>query len=137
VRARLRTRKRLWLSFDEWNVWYRTFNNLDGKRQEAPHLVEEVYSLEDALLVGGTLNSLLRKAARVRIACLAQLVNVIAPLMTNSERVLRQTIYYPYLWALKYARGKVLDLSVKSAGYEAPVIGAVPHVDVAGTFEPE
>src|SRR5579863_3010216 len=78
VRARLRTQKRLWLSFDEWNVWYRTFHNLDGKKQEAPHLVEEVYSLEDALLVGGTLNSLLRKAARVRVACLAQLVNVIA-----------------------------------------------------------
>ena len=137
VRARLRTRKRLWLSFDEWNVWYRTFNNLDGKRQEAPHLVEEVYSLEDALLVGGTLNSLLRKAARVRIACLAQLVNVIAPLMTDSETVLRQTIYYPYLWALKYARGKVLDLSVKSASYEAPRIGPVPYVDAAGTLDPE
>ncbi len=137
VRARLRSRKRLWLSFDEWNVWYRTFSNLDGKRQEAPRLVEEVYSLEDALLVGGTLNSLLRKAARVRIACLAQLVNVIAPLMTNSERVLRQTIFFPYLWALKYARGKVLDLSVKSTHYDAPVIGAVPHVDVAGTLDAE
>lgn len=137
VRARLRSKKRLWLSFDEWNVWYRTFSNLDGKRQEAPHLVEEVYSLEDALLVGGTLNSLLRKAARVRVACLAQLVNVIAPIMTNSERVLRQTIYFPYLWALKFARGRVLDLSVKSATYEAPVIGPVPFVDAAGSFDTE
>jgi alpha-N-arabinofuranosidase len=137
VRARLRSRKRLWLSFDEWNVWYRTFNALDGKQQEAPHLVEEIYSLEDALLVGGTLNSLLRKAARVRVACLAQLVNVIAPLMTDSERVLRQTIYYPYLWALKYARGKVLDLPVKSATYEAQRIGPVPFVDAAGTYDSE
>jgi alpha-N-arabinofuranosidase len=136
VRARVRSRKRLWLSFDEWNVWYRTFNNLDGKRQEAPHLVEEVYSLEDALVVGGLLNSLLRKAARVRIACLAQLVNVIAPLMTNSDQVLRQTIYYPYFWALQYARGKVLDLAVKSPTYDVVGIGPVPLVDVCATHDP-
>lgn len=135
VRARLRSRKRLWLSFDEWNVWYRTFSNLDGKRQEAPHLVEEVYSLEDALVVGGLLNSLLRKAARVRVACLAQLVNVIAPLMTNSERVLRQTIYYPYVWALQYAQGKVLDLTVKSPNYDVAGIGPVPLVDACATYD--
>jgi class 3 adenylate cyclase len=77
VRGRLKSRKRLWLSFDEWNVWYRDTRG-DGKRQEAPPLLEEVYNLEDALLVGGILNSLLRHAARVRVACLAQLVNVIA-----------------------------------------------------------
>jgi alpha-N-arabinofuranosidase len=137
VRARLRSRKRLWLSFDEWNVWYRANKDLDGKRQVAPTLVEEIYSLEDALLVGGTLNSLLRKSARVRIACLAQLVNVIAPLLTSSERVLRQPIYFPYAWALAYARGKVLDLAVKSPSYEAPAIGTVPYVDVAATIDRE
>ncbi|HLJ11131.1 MAG TPA: alpha-N-arabinofuranosidase [Planctomycetaceae bacterium] len=136
IRARLRSRKRLWLSFDEWNVWYREMQ-LDGKQQVAPHLVEEVYNLEDALLVGGILNSLIRKAARVRIGCLAQLVNVIAPLATNAERVLRQSIYFPYLWALKYARGKVLDLSVKSAGYDVPGVGPVPYIDAAATLEPE
>ena len=77
--------KRLWLSFDEWNVWYRarTAAAVDGKRAFAPKLLEEVYNLEDALLVGGFLNSLLRQSERVRIACLAQIVNVIAPLMTN------------------------------------------------------
>src|SRR5262249_42638654 len=95
VRAHLRSRKTLWLSFDEWNSWYRDRNG-QGHRQVAPKLLEEVYNLEDALLVGGTINTLLRSAARVRVACLAQLVNVIAPIMTDRDRLLRQTIYYPY-----------------------------------------
>jgi alpha-N-arabinofuranosidase len=134
VRGRLRSPKQLWLSFDEWNVWYRE-NNDDGKRQVAPRLLEEVYNLEDALLVGGLLNTLLRNAGRVRIACLAQLVNVIAPLFTNSEKVLRQTIYYPYAWALEHARGKVLDLAVESPTYEVRDMGPVPYVDASGTID--
>ncbi|MGQ0634037.1 MAG: alpha-N-arabinofuranosidase [Planctomycetaceae bacterium] len=136
TRARLKSRKRLWLCFDEWNVWYRNREG-DGKQQEAPHLIEEVYNLEDALAVGGILNSLMRKAARVRIACLAQLVNVIAPLLTNSEKVLRQSIYFPYAWALQYARGKVLDLGVTSATYDAPGQEAIPYIDAAGTLDPD
>src|SRR4026208_533004 len=69
--------KRLWLSFDEWNVWYRARSGdaVDGRRQVAPKLLEEVYNLEDALLVGGFVNTLLRNADRVRIGCIAQLVN--------------------------------------------------------------
>ena len=69
------------------------------------------------MLVGGFLNTLLRESNRVRVACLAQLVNVIAPLLTNESTVLRQSIYYPYAWALKYARGRVLDLLVESETY--------------------
>jgi alpha-N-arabinofuranosidase len=134
VRGRLRTRKRLWLSFDEWNVWYRDTNG-DGKRQVAPRLIEELYNLEDALLVGGVINTLLRHADRVRLACLAQLVNVIAPLFTNRETVLRQSIYYPYAWALAHARGNSLDLAVESPGYEIAELGTVPYIDVAGTFD--
>ena len=111
--------KRLWLSFDEWNVWYRARSgtSVDGKRAFAPKLLEEVYNLEDALLVGGFVNSLLRQADRVRVGCLAQILNVIAPLMTNETSVLRQSIYYPYAWALKYAHGRVLDLQVESETY--------------------
>src|SRR5208283_3253608 len=126
-----RSPKKLWLSFDEWNVWYRTTKGdaVDGHRQEAPHLLEEVYNLEDALLVGGLVNSLLRYAERVRLACLAQLVNVIAPLRTEPNKVLRQTIFYPYAWALKYARGKVLDLGTESAKYEAPGLGPASYID--------
>ena len=77
--------RRLWLSFDEWNIWYRARSRefLDGKGQFAPKLLEEVYNLEDALLTGGFLNTLMRESNRVRVACLAQIMNVIAPLVTS------------------------------------------------------
>ncbi len=147
VRGRRRTGKALWLSFDEWNVWYRARGPKfdDGHRKEAPHLLEEIYNLEDALLVGGLLNTLIRRSNRVRVACLAQLVNVIAPIMTNEDGLFRQTIYYPYAWALQYARGKALDLLPQSDNYEVTTFArpgnrrgekiAVPYLDIAGTID--
>ena len=137
VRGRLKSPKKLWLSFDEWNVWYRARKGsaVDGNRQEAPHLLEEVYNLEDALLVGGCINTLLRSADRVRIGCLAQLVNVIAPLMTNASGLVLQTILYPYSWALRYAGGEVLELAVEdAAAYEISATEKAPYLDVAGTY---
>src|SRR6185503_17367245 len=147
VQGTLKSRKRLWLSFDEWNVWYRARGGrfANGDRKFAPALLEEPYNLEDALLVGGFLNSLLRQSARVRVGCLAQIVNVIAPLMTNETSVLRQSIYYPYAWALKYAHGRVLDLRVESETYPIRAAGLrpdfarddqVPYLDVTATLDP-
>ena len=81
-----------------------------GTGTQAPHLLEEPYNLEDALLVGGLVNSLIRHSDRVKVACLAQLVNVIAPIMTNEDGILRNTIFYPYAWALKYGRGRALSI---------------------------
>jgi alpha-N-arabinofuranosidase len=135
VRGHKRSKKQLWLSFDEWNVWYRARGKQfdDGHRQEAPHLLEEVYNLEDALLVGGMLNTLIRNADRVKIACLAQLINVIAPITTNENGLFRQTIYYPYAWALQNARGKVLNLLVESPTYEVKDLDAVPYLDAVAT----
>jgi alpha-N-arabinofuranosidase len=143
-----RSSKRLWLSFDEWNVWYRARSGAftDGKRTFAPRLLEEVYNLEDALLVGGFLNTLLRQSDRERIGCLAQIVNVIAPLVTNDTSVLRQSIYYPYAWALQHARGRVLDLRVESETYPIAADGLradvarndqVPFVDITATVNPQ
>ena len=139
VRGHKRSPKKLWLSFDEWNVWYRARNGdaVNGHQQEAPHLLEEVYNLEDALLVGGIINTLLRNADRVKLACLAQLVNVIAPIMTNPNGLFRQTIYYPYSWGLQMARGAVLNLLSESPVYEVVGIGTVPYLDVVGTFSTE
>ena len=139
VRGRRRSPKKLWLSFDEWNVWYRarTGDAVNGHEHEAPHLLEEIYNLEDALLVGGMINTLLRNADRVKLACLAQLVNVIAPIMTNSAGLFRQTIYYPYSWGLQMAKGDVLDLHIESPAYEVPEIGMVPYLDVVGTYSKE
>jgi alpha-N-arabinofuranosidase len=139
VRGHKRSPKKLWLSFDEWNVWYRARSGdaVNGHRQSAPHLLEEVYNLEDALLVGGLINSLIRKADRVKLACLAQLVNVIAPIMTNQAGLLRQTIYYPYSWALEFARGTVLELLVESPTYDVSGMGPAGYVDVAATHQAE
>jgi alpha-L-arabinofuranosidase len=122
---------------------------VDGRRQEAPHLLEEFYNLEDALLVGGLLNTLIRRSDRVRVACLAQLVKAIAPLMTNEDGLLRQTIYYPYAWALEYARGNALNLAAEGPSYEVarlsrsieagdriiPDFGQVPFLDVTATLD--
>jgi alpha-L-arabinofuranosidase len=137
VRGHKRSPKKLWLSFDEWNVWYRERNGdaTNGHRQNAPHLLEEVYNLEDALLVGGLINTLIRKADRVQLACLAQLINVIAPIMTNANGLLRQTIYYPYSWALEFARGAALELLVESPTYDVSGMGAVGYVDAAATHQ--
>ena len=146
VQTALQSKKKLWLAFDEWNVWYRsrTEEHMDGDQQVAPRLLEEEYNLEDALLVGGFINTLLRQSGRVRVACLAQLVNVIAPLVTNDDGVLRQSIYYPYAWALKHARGRVLDLVVESETYPIRADGLqpdfarddlVPYIDVTVTLD--
>ncbi len=135
VQGLQKSSKRLWLSFDEWNVWYRARSGAatNGGRAFAPRLLEEVYNLEDALLVGGFVNT-----------CLAQLVNVIAPLVTNESGVLRQSIYYPYLWALQHARGRVLDVRVESETYPISAAGLqadfarngdVPFVDVVATHD--
>ena len=123
----------------------------DGHGKPAPHLLEEPYNLEDALLVGGLANSLIRHSDRVKVACLAQLVNVIAPIATNEDGILRHTIYYPYAWALKYARGRALSLDPEGPGYEVttlgrpiesiglpePGFGEVPWVDMAATLDTE
>ncbi|HEU4927505.1 MAG TPA: alpha-N-arabinofuranosidase [Vicinamibacterales bacterium] len=146
VQALQRSSKKLWLSFDEWNVWYRARDAkaTDGKGAPAPPLLEEVYNLEDALLVGGFVNTLLRNSDRVRVACLAQLVNVIAPLVTSETGILRQSTYYPYSWALRYAKGRVLDVRVESDTYPIRADGLqadfarngdVPFVDVVATVD--
>jgi alpha-L-arabinofuranosidase len=137
VRGHKRSPKKLWLSFDEWNVWYRARGGdaENGRATQAPHLLEEVYNLEDALLVGGLVNTLLRNADRVKIACLAQLVNVIAPIMTSSTGLFRQTICYPYAWGLKFARGNVLNLLSESPTYNVSGMGQVPYLDIVGTYD--
>jgi alpha-N-arabinofuranosidase len=146
VQGLRKSNKRIWLSFDEWNIWYRARGGdaVNGRREFAPRLLEEVYNLEDALLVGGFVNTLLRNSDRVKVACLAQLVNVIAPIVTNDTGVLRQSTCYPYAWALRYARGRLLDFRVESETYPIRAAGLqadfarndqVPFVDVVATHD--
>jgi alpha-N-arabinofuranosidase len=139
VRAKKRSRKKVTISFDEWNVWYhskeqdRAVLNGSSGWPHAPRLVEDIYNFEDALQVGCILNTFIRRADVVRIACIAQLVNVIAPIMTEpGGDAWRQTIYYPYFFASRYGRGTALQLAVNSPAYDADVAGDVPFLDISG-----
>jgi alpha-N-arabinofuranosidase len=122
VAARRRSSKRIMLSFDEWNVWYRTRRNRETRTQPnwpvAPRILEEVYNMEDALAFGGACISLLNHADRVKAACLAQLVNAIAPIMTETGGpAWRQTIFYPFAHMSNLGRGRVLRTEVDSPTY--------------------
>jgi alpha-N-arabinofuranosidase len=140
IRAKKRSRKTVNLSFDEWNVW---FHSHQADRQVepwtvGPPLLEDVYTLEDALVVGCCLITLLRHAERVRIACLAQLVNTIAPIITeNMGPAWRQTIYYPFLHASLYGRGEVLETWIRSPVYDNKSYGGVPYLESIATWNRE
>ncbi|MDB5077192.1 MAG: alpha-N-arabinofuranosidase, partial [Chloroflexi bacterium] len=110
VRAVKKSSKRVYLSFDEWNVWYRARqgDDADGHWSTAPHLLEEVYNLEDALVCAQYLTSFLRHADIVKIACIAQIVNTIAPILTRPEGILLQSIYYPFALFSRHAAGHAL-----------------------------
>lgn len=139
IKAKKHSNKTIHLSFDEWNVWYHSHEQ-DQKLErwtQAPHQLEDVYDFQDALLVGSMLITLLRHADRVKIACMAQLVNVIAPIMTSDTGVWRQTIYYPYWLTTKYGRGTVLQTQVDVPTYKNKKYGDVPYVDCVAVHHEE
>ena len=142
VRASKRSRKTVTISFDEWNVWYHSNAQdreiLGGAKgwPHAPRLLEDAYNFEDVLQVGCILNTFIRRSDVVKIACIAQLVNVIAPIMTEPKGAAwRQTIYYPYYFASRYGRGVALRLAVKAPGYDADVADNVPYLDIYGVYD--
>ncbi|MFC3345497.1 arabinosylfuranosidase ArfA [Paenibacillus abyssi] len=140
LKAKKRSKKTMNLSFDEWNVWFHS-NEADKKLEPwsiAPPQLEDIYTFEDALLVGSMLITLLKHADRVKIACMAQLVNVIAPIMTvNGGGAWKQTIYYPYLHASVYGRGIALQPVVSSPKYDSKSFTDVPYLDSVAVFNPE
>ena len=140
MKAVKRSGKTIHLSFDEWNVWYHS-NEADNKLEKwtkAPHQLEDIYNFEDALLVGCMLITLLKHADRVKIACLAQLVNVIAPIMTeNGGSAYAQTIFYPFAHASRYGRGVVLDGIVESPTYSTTEIRDIPYVESVAVVNEE
>ena len=123
VAAKRRSTKKIMLSVDEWNVWYKAHGPLDLKQPgwpEAPPLLEEIYSFEDALIVGGALCVLMNNADRVKSACLAQLVNVLGAIRTETGGpAWRQTIFHPFAQASRHARGEVLSLRIDSPSFDA------------------
>jgi len=125
VAGRKRSRKRLGLSVDEWNVWHQKANphhtDVTGPFKRAPALAEDDQTMADALVVGCLLITLLRHADRVKVACLAQLVNVIPPIRTlDGGPAWRQPSFFPFMHAARHGRGSVLRLEPEAPTYEVP-----------------
>lgn len=140
VKAKKRSKKRINLSFDEWNVWYHSKNRdkTNERWQFAPPLLEDIYNFEDALLVGGLLICLLKNSDRVRIACLAQLVNVIAPIMTEKNgSAWCQTSFYPFMHASLYGRGDALKVGIQCPKYDCRRFTDVPCLDAVAVHNEE
>jgi alpha-L-arabinofuranosidase len=141
VKAKARSKRDVRISFDEWNVWYHQ-RKQDAERMRdwdwprAPALLEDIYNFEDVLQVGCILNTFIRHSDRVRIACIAQLVNVIAPIMTApGGPAWRQTIYHPFQLASLYGRGEALQLDVDCPNYTADIADKVSYLDIAGVHD--
>jgi alpha-N-arabinofuranosidase len=134
VKAKLRSKHDVFLSWDEWNVWYKDTTS-NGRWQTAPHLSEEVYNLEDALVVAQWLNVFLRRCDILKMACIAQLVNVISPILTRPDGLLRQTTFYPFKLFSQYARGIALDVLNQSRTYDTKKFESVPVLDVSASYD--
>ena len=130
VAAKRRSSKRIMLSLDEWNVWYKAHAPSDLKQPgwpKAPPLLEEIYNFEDALVVGGALLTMLNNADRVKVACLAQLVNVLGAIFTETGGpAWRQTIFHPFALTSRYGHGEVLRTQVKTDSYTTEKVADAP-----------
>jgi alpha-N-arabinofuranosidase len=138
------SRKRIDISFDEWNIWdQKRFENVDkidgiDNWPIAPRLLEDVYSVADAVVFGSLMISLLKHADRVASASLAQLVNVIAPIMTEpGGPAWRQTTFYPFSITSRLARGEAIRVGVDAGTYPTDVYGEVPLIDAVATRDPD
>ncbi len=139
VAARRRSPKRLGLSFDEWNVWYAKEFEAKGTGEEwaeAPRLIEDEYSVTDAVVLGSLLISLLRHSDRVTAASLAQLVNVIAPIRSEpGGPAWRQTIFHPFAQTAARAKGVVLRTTQTAPTVPTARYGDAPVVDTVLTYD--
>ena len=123
--------RRIYIAWDEWNVWYRA----RGAKERGRRILEERYNLEDALVVATFLNTFVNNAHIVKIANMAQLVNVIAPIFSNDKGLFLQTIYYPLQLFANHTKGKALELLVDSPKYKALRYDDVPYLDVSAGYD--
>lgn len=140
IGAKKRSKKKINLSFDEWNLWNesRFVGQQNLEWAQAPRLIEDEYTVQDAVVVGNLLMSLLRHSDRVTVACLAQLVNVIAPIRSEpGSSAWKQTIFYPFALTARYARGDVLRTECRTTTLPSTTRGDIPAVDVIATRDPE
>ncbi len=138
VKAKKRSKKTINLSFDEWNVWYHSNDAEFEKWSTAPALLEDIYNFEDALMVGSMLITLLRHCDRIKVACIAQLVNVIAPIMTKTGGgVFEQTIFYPFMHLSNYGKGVALLPLIDCPKYDCKEFTDVPYLESIATYDEE
>ncbi len=142
VGNKLKSKKKIKLSFDEWNIWYldehRESDEVNDEWRYAPRQLEDVYSVADAVVLGNLMITLLKNHDRVASASLAQLVNVIAPIMTEpGGDAWRQTTFFPFSVTSRLARGEVLKPRIDAGTYETAVYGTVPLVDAVATTDDE
>lgn len=135
VKAKKRGKKDIMLSFDEWNLWYHSKAHDDDAMKNdpwnsVPRLLEDIYTFEDALLAGCMLITFLKHADRLKMACLAQLCNVIAPIMTDiGGGICRQTTFYPFMHVSTFGRGKVLRTFADCGKYDSRDFSDVPYIE--------
>jgi alpha-L-arabinofuranosidase len=124
--SRQSTHRPIYIAWDEWNVWYRA----RGNSQRGRRILEERYDLEDVMVVATFLNSFVNHAHIIKIANMAQFVNVIAPMFTNEQGMFLQTIYFPLQLFANHTKGKALQLYVDSPHYKTARYDGVPYLDV-------
>jgi alpha-N-arabinofuranosidase len=129
--ADLTPRRKIYIAWDEWNVWYRA----RGPQQRGRNILEERYNLEDALVVATFLNSFVNHAHIIKMANMAQLVNVIAPIFSNDQGVFLQTIYYPLQLFASNSKGQALELFVDSPKYRNRRFGQVSYLDTSAAYD--
>ncbi len=143
VKAKKRGKKDIMLSFDEWNVWYHSKQHDNNEMkvnpwQTSPPLLEDIYTFEDALVVGCMLITFIKNADRLKMACMAQLVNVIAPIMTRpGGDICRQTIFYPFLHASQFGRGTALKPIVVAPKYDSKDYTDVSYLETVAVVNEE
>ncbi|MDQ6698848.1 MAG: alpha-N-arabinofuranosidase, partial [Acidobacteriota bacterium] len=122
--------RKIYIAWDEWNVWYRA----RGNKERGRRILEERYNLEDALVVATFLNAFVNNSHVVKIANMAQMVNVIAPIFTNETGLFLQTIYYPLQLFANNSKGKALQLAIDSPTYTSKRFGEVPCLDASAAY---
>ena len=138
VKAKKHSKKKINLSFDEWNVWYHSNNTPYEPWSQAPSILEDIYNFEDALLIGSILITFLRHCDRIKMACLAQLVNVIAPIFTvTGGGVFKQTIFYPFEHVSNFGRGVALNPIIDCPKYDCKQYTDVPYLESIATYDEE
>jgi alpha-N-arabinofuranosidase len=139
VGAKQRSKRKLNVSFDEWNLWYESrFVEKDLDWAIAPRLLEDTYTAEDAVVVASLLMSLLRHSDRVSVACLSELVNVVAPIRSEpGSPAWRQSIFHPFALIARHARGEVLRVEPRAETLDSVTYGGVSAADVLATRNPE